>query len=141
MIRAVFDTNILISARLSLLGNPMRCLALAKLRQIESATCQSILEEFVEKLIAKFEYDPSRAAEAAEEVRKISNLIELGNVPHSVPEDPDDDKIVECAVLAHASYVVSGDKHLLALKSFRNITFIRPADFLAKVANAAPNYF
>ena len=63
MIRAVFDTNVLVSARLSLLGNPARCLALANLRHIESITCQPILDEFVEKLISKFDYEPSRAAD------------------------------------------------------------------------------
>ena len=64
MIRAVFDTNILVSARLSLLGNPARCLALAHLRQIQSITCADILDEFKEKLISKFDYESSRANEA-----------------------------------------------------------------------------
>ncbi len=63
MIRAVFDTNILVSARLSLLGNPARCLALAHLRQIESITCAAILDEFTEKLIGTFDYESSRATE------------------------------------------------------------------------------
>ena len=63
MIRAVFDTNVLVSARLSLLGNLARCLALAYLRRIESIICQPILDEFVGKLISKFDYEPSRAAD------------------------------------------------------------------------------
>lgn len=40
---AVFDTNILLSALLSTNGNPFRCLALAKIKQVESVTCQEIL--------------------------------------------------------------------------------------------------
>jgi putative PIN family toxin of toxin-antitoxin system len=134
MIRAVFDTNVLVSARLSLLGNPARCLALANLRQIESITCQSILDEFVEKLISKFDYEPSRAAEAADQVRKISRLVELGETPHLVPEDADDDKIVQCALVGGASHIVSGDKHLLALKNYKDIAIVRPTDFLSLVA-------
>ena len=136
MIRAVFDTNVLVSARLSLLGNPARCLALANLRQIESITCQPILDEFVEKLISKFDYEPSRAAEAAEQVRKISRLVELGEMPRLVPDDPDDDKIVQCALVGGASHIVSGDKHLLALKSYQAIGILRPADFLSLAAAA-----
>ncbi len=46
----VFDTNILISAVLSSNGVPFKCLALAKIGQIESVTCQEILDEFAEKL-------------------------------------------------------------------------------------------
>jgi putative PIN family toxin of toxin-antitoxin system len=134
MIRAVFDTNVLVSARLSLLGNPARCLALANLRQIESITCQSILDEFVEKLISKFDYEPSRAAEAADQVRKISRLVELGETPRLVPEDADDDKIVQCALVGGASHIVSGDKHLLALKNYKDIAVVRPTDFLSVVA-------
>ena len=38
----VFDTNILLSALLSTTGNPFRCLALAKIGQVESVTCQEI---------------------------------------------------------------------------------------------------
>jgi putative PIN family toxin of toxin-antitoxin system len=136
MIRAVFDTNVLVSARLSLLGNPARCLALANLRQIESITCQPILDEFVEKLISKFEYEQSRAAEAAEQVRKISRLVELGETPRLVPDDADDDKIVQCALVGGTSHIVSGDKHLLALKTYKDIFIVRPADFLSLVAEA-----
>ena len=47
----VFDTNILLSALLSPKGNPFRCLALAKIGEIESITCQEILDEFAEKLL------------------------------------------------------------------------------------------
>jgi putative PIN family toxin of toxin-antitoxin system len=136
MIRAVFDTNVLVSARLSLLGNPARCLALANLRQIESITCHPILDEFVKKLISKFDYEPLRAAEAAEQVRKISRLVELGEMPRLVPDDPDDDKIVQCALIGGASHIVSGDKHLLALKSYQAIGILRPADFLSLAAEA-----
>jgi putative PIN family toxin of toxin-antitoxin system len=136
MIRAVFDTNVLVSARLSLLGNPARCLALANLRQIESITCHPILDEFVKKLISKFDYEPLRAAEAAEQVRKISRLVELGETPRLVPDDPDDDKIVQCALIGGASHIVSGDKHLLALKSYQAIGILRPADFLSLAAEA-----
>ncbi|MBM3239328.1 PIN domain-containing protein [Candidatus Poribacteria bacterium] len=54
----VFDTNILISALLSLRGSPFRCLALAKEGIIQSVTCQEILYEFQGKLEVKFDYSP-----------------------------------------------------------------------------------
>ena len=47
-LRAVFDVNVLISARLSLFGNPFRCLALAKAGEVQSITCVQILEEFAQ---------------------------------------------------------------------------------------------
>ena len=45
----VFDTNILISALLSLRGSPFHSLALARTNVVESVTCEAILEEFKEK--------------------------------------------------------------------------------------------
>ena len=55
-------------------------------------------------------------------------------MPRLVPDDPDDDKIVQCALVGGASYIVSGDKHLLALKSYQAIGILRPADFLSLAA-------
>mgnify|MGYP000400864207 CR=1 FL=1 len=49
---------------------------------------------------------------------------------HLVPQDPTDDKFVECAVAGKADYVVSGDKHLLALGSYEGIQVVPPAVFV-----------
>ena len=59
--RAVFDTNVLLSALFSLTGPPARCLALARTGAVESVTCQPILDEFLEKRIDKFNFTPARA--------------------------------------------------------------------------------
>jgi len=51
-----------------------------------------------------------------------------------VADDPDDDRILECAVAAGAGYIVTGDRrHLLPLGSFRDTRIISAADFLALV--------
>jgi uncharacterized protein len=47
-----------------------------------------------------------------------------------VRDDPDDDRILECASAARSDYIVTGDKHLLELKKFRDIPIIKVADFL-----------
>ncbi|MBI5572562.1 MAG: putative toxin-antitoxin system toxin component, PIN family, partial [Desulfomonile tiedjei] len=41
-----------------------------------------------------------------------------------------DNRILECAVAAQADVVVTGDHHLLALKTFEGIPIVRLADFL-----------
>jgi putative PIN family toxin of toxin-antitoxin system len=51
----VFDTNILLSAIFSQKGSPFRCLALAKMGQVESVICREILDEFAEKLLIMFQ--------------------------------------------------------------------------------------
>jgi putative PIN family toxin of toxin-antitoxin system len=47
--------------------------------------------------------------------------------------DPDDNKFIECAVSGNADYIVSGDSHLLDLKSILNTEVITPSAFLGKL--------
>jgi uncharacterized protein len=130
----VFDTNILISAVLSSSGAPFKCLALAKIGQIESVTCQEILDEFSEKLLLKFKFSENMAQLAIQEVLNFSRLVEISGVLKAVPNDADDDMVVECAVIGNATHIVTGDKHLLSLINYQNIAIIKAADFLQKLA-------
>ncbi|MBE9141516.1 putative toxin-antitoxin system toxin component, PIN family [Nodosilinea sp. LEGE 07088] len=127
----VFDTNILLSALLSTNGNPFRCLALAKVGQVESVTCQEILDEFAEKLLMKFKFSEEMAQAAVQEVRRFSRLIEISETLKAVPDDPDDDMVVECAVIGNATHIVTGDKHLLSLTNHQGIVILKAAEFAA----------
>ena len=131
----VFDTNILISALLSLRGSPFRCLSLAKEGIVQSVTCQEILHEFQEKLEVKFDYSSLRARMAADEVRDFSRLVVITNTLEVVNTDPDDDNVLECAVVGGATRIVTGDRrHLLPLGSYQGISIVTAADFLTLVS-------
>lgn len=127
---AVFDTNILISALLSTTSYPFQCLALAKTGKIQSVTCQEILDEFREKLLLKFKFSDEMAKAAVDEVLSFSSLVRISGMLKTVPADPDDDRVVECAVIGNASHIVTGDKHLLTLKQYDNITIVKAAEFI-----------
>jgi uncharacterized protein len=132
----VFDTNILLSALLSLNGNPFRCLALAKIGQIESVTCQEILDEFAEKLLLKFKFSEEMTKAAVEEVRGFSQVVEISATLKAVPADSDDDMVVECAVNGNATHIVTGDKHLLTLTAYRSIKIVKATEFIALLSQA-----
>jgi uncharacterized protein len=132
----VFDTNILLSALLSTNGNPFRCLALAKIGQIESVTCQGILDEFAEKLLLKFRFSEEMAQAAIEEVRSLSRTVEISATLKAIPADPDDDMIVECAMVGGATHIVTGDKHLLALATYQGIAIVKAAEFVALLSQS-----
>ena len=51
-------------------------------------------------------------------------------------EDPEDNRILECAVEAEANYIVSGDSHLLKLSRYRNIEVLNAVGFLEKLSSA-----
>ncbi len=111
----VFDTNILISALFSQTGSPFRALALAKIGQIESVTCQEIMDEFAEKLLLKFKFSKDKTQSAVDEISSFSRMVEISGTLKAVPNDADDDMVIECAVVGNASHIVTGDKHLLSL--------------------------
>ena len=48
----------------------------------------------------------------------------------STCRDPKDNKFLELAVAGNADCIVTGDKDLLVLNSFRNIQIITPKEFL-----------
>jgi putative PIN family toxin of toxin-antitoxin system len=133
---AVFDTNVLISALLSTASNPFRCLALARMGQIESVTCREILNEFSEKLIVKFKFSQEKAQAAVEEVRNFSRLVEISTELRVVSADPDDDMVVECAVVGGATHIVTGDRHLLSLGRYQKITIVKATEFVALLSQA-----
>ena len=134
--RVVFDTNILFSA-VGWLGNPHQCVQAARHGKCLSLTCEPILAELTEKLQLKRGLEAGQAAEAAEEIRAFSKVIAVPGALKVIAADPDDDAILECAVVGQAQYLVSGDRHLLALGSYQGIQIVKAAEFL-KLIQAAP---
>ncbi len=128
---AVFDTNILISALLSTRSNPFRCLALAKIGKIDSVTCQEILDEFAEKLLIKFKFSQEMTQAAVEEVASFSRLVKISTTLKVVEADPDDDMVIECAVVGNATHIVTGDKHLLSIARYDFIEIVNATTFIS----------
>jgi len=126
----VFDTNILISALFSQTGSPFRALALAKIGQIESVTCQEIMDEFAEKLLLKFKFSEDKTQSAVGEILSFSRMVEISGTLKAVPNDADDDMVIECAVVANACHIVTGDKHLLSLVKYQDIAIAKATDFV-----------
>ena len=128
----VYDTNILISGMIWG-GTPYGCIALAQENKVEGVTCSEILDEFSEKLTNKFNASPSRTAEIVAELLNFHQVVKIENQLKNVTPDPDDDKIIECAVVGGATHIVTGDKkHLLPLGNYQGILIVKAADMLAQ---------
>ncbi len=50
-----------------------------------------------------------------------------------IVEDPEDNRVLECAICVNASFIASGDKHLLNLKKYDDIVIITPKEFLKRI--------
>jgi len=130
---AVFDTNILFSG-FGWRGNPFRCLQLAKEGKVVSLTCREILAEFEEKLQLKRNMSAIHTARAVAEVLSFSRLVIITNTLKVVAADPDDDKVLECAIVGGATHIVTGDHHLLSLSSYQNVPIVSATVFLGLAA-------
>ena len=133
-IKVVFDTNILFSGT-GWRGSPFQCLQLARQGKVILLICREILAEYHEKLQTKLSKTPAQATRAVAEILSFSTLIEIDQSLHIIHDDPDDDKVVECAVEGNATHIVSGDHHLLDLKEHNGIPIVRASKFIELVEN------
>jgi putative PIN family toxin of toxin-antitoxin system len=117
-------------------GNPHQCVQLARSGRCISVTCEAILTELAEKLQLKRGLAGDKVAEITDEIRAFSKVIAISGTLKAVAADPDDDAVLECAVLGQAQFVVSGDRHLLDLRSFQGVQIVRAADFLERLQNS-----
>ncbi|MDE0687157.1 MAG: putative toxin-antitoxin system toxin component, PIN family [Candidatus Poribacteria bacterium] len=129
---AVYDTNVLISG-IVWGGIPYDCIELAKKNRVVGITCTEILDEFEEKLITKLNVSPLQTSEIVTNLLSFLRTVKITNQLKGITRDPDDDKIIECAVVAAATHIVTGDrKHLLPLQNYQGILIVRAADLLAQ---------
>lgn len=130
MIRVTADTNIYVSGLNFRGGHPFHFLELARRGEIRLAVSPAILDELAEVLQRKFDWPADDIAEARELLSSFSQCVVTTETFDVVKDDPDDNRILECAAAARSDYVVSGDRHLLNLRTFRDIPIIKVADFM-----------
>jgi putative PIN family toxin of toxin-antitoxin system len=80
----------------------------------------------------KFALSPEQALTVIEELHSLCRMVSPTNNVRAVAADPDDDIVLECAAAAAADAIITGDKHLLALRQWRGISILSPAQFLRK---------
>jgi putative PIN family toxin of toxin-antitoxin system len=131
-IKLVIDTNVFISSFFNKEGNPKKIIDLWKTGQIILCISEKILEEYIEVLIR---LGLEREKELTEIIHLFRKSINISCIPVKeeikiITEDPEDNMFLECAIANDADYIISGDKHLLALESYKNAMIMSPASFL-----------
>jgi putative PIN family toxin of toxin-antitoxin system len=125
----VLDSSVWVSA-LRFDGVPARALKRALIID-QLAISEFIENEVIRVLVTKFgirdEFVRMRLTVLLEQVCRV----ETHGLLSGVCRDPNDDAVLETAVNAGAQLLVSGDKDLLVLKSFRGITIATPAEYLS----------
>ena len=128
--KVVIDTNVFISA-FGWDGKPEAVLSLMEQRKVVNCITNDIYSE-LQRVVAypKLKFSPTLQVNILEFVFSWSRFVKPKETVPVIADDPDDDKFLACAVAANAAAIISGDPHLLALASYRNIPIMTPAQFL-----------
>lgn len=125
----VLDTNVLVSALVFRAGNCIEILELLYEERIRAVSSEILLAELSGVLAKKF---PQLHAYLVLEQQKIRESVLLVQPVQRVVilKDEPDDRVLEAALMGKCDYIVTGDKELLALKSFQGIEILSPKGFL-----------
>ena len=127
-VRAVLDSNILISA-IVFGGNPKRIIELIQENDVIAITSRILISELFDVLVKKFHFT-SEKLYLAEELIRENFLIVSPSETLNIVRDKDDNRVLEAAVEGKCQYIITGDKDLLDLKSYHQITILTPGDFV-----------
>ncbi|HQJ08614.1 MAG TPA: putative toxin-antitoxin system toxin component, PIN family [Deltaproteobacteria bacterium] len=128
--RIVLDTNVLISG-IFFSGPPSRILEAWRDGRIELAVSPDILSEYqrVGNELSK-QFPSIDLSSLLGLVTIHAMMFQSCQLSEPVCEDPDDDMFIACAIASKSKVIVSGDKHLLNIKSFGGITILKPREFV-----------
>lgn len=136
MLRAVLDANVYASALVKPDGPPGRILhRLLADRAFEVVLSASILLELrrclgyarLRKHISLSDAEIDRWLLALE---LIAETVTPRRDVRAVPDDPEDDHIVAAAIEGRSDFIVTGDRHILALGEYEGVRIVTPAAFL-----------
>jgi putative PIN family toxin of toxin-antitoxin system len=134
--RVVLDTNQHISAIIRPKGHPAQIVQLWRIGLIELAISPFILEEFEivvhrPRIQQRYNLSDADITEYLEVLRTFTVIVSGTVTVDAVPDDPDDNIIIACAIESEADAIVSGDQHLLSLGSYHGIPIVKAVDFLS----------
>jgi len=139
-VRVVLDTNTVVSG--FLWSNEPRAIIDAAIDgRIELFTCAALIEELAgvlprQKFAKRLAEKPLSIPAIVERYRVLADIVEPAILSGPVSRDPDDDLVLATALAANAELIVSGDAHLLNLKSYQRIPIVAAAEAVARISHA-----
>lgn len=135
MFKAVIDVNLFVSSIINKKGTPAKLLQAWRDRAFLLILSEGMLGDIgrvlqYSHIKNKYHLKDDEINQALDTIKKFAiifpDLIDL----QVITEDPDDNKVLACAVRAMADYIVSGDGHLLNLGTYKDIPIVTAKDFL-----------
>jgi putative PIN family toxin of toxin-antitoxin system len=137
--RILLDTNVLISAALSVQGKPAKCLDWT-LDHATLLTSTRLLSELETRLarprLAKYLTEVDRRTFMTRYAQSAVTIDVEAMI--KACRDPDDDHLLDVAIGGRAGCLVTGDLDLLVLHPFSGLPILSPANFLNVVGIELP---
>jgi putative PIN family toxin of toxin-antitoxin system len=136
-LKAVFDTNIFISALALPGGQAERAIDLVIDARVNLCISKEIIHEVLGVLAQKFSKGAEELSRTAVFLSELAELV----VPRkklAVLDDEPDNRILECAATGHADVIVTGDRAMLNLKKYQEIRILSLRQFLDEVSIPDP---
>lgn len=140
MIIAVLDTNVLVSAFPAPGGVPAKLVDAWRQGKYRLVVSEAILEELVETWQDRYwrsRFSPDESAAAIELPRTDAVVTPITVDVTGVATHPEDDRILATAVASRATFLVTGDRKLQAIGTFRGVSIISPREFLERLTLVA----
>ncbi|MEW5941582.1 MAG: putative toxin-antitoxin system toxin component, PIN family [Chloroflexota bacterium] len=132
--RVVVDTNIIVSGYL---GGALKAIITAwKTGKFTLIVSKEIAEEYLKVLRRpKFQIEPEEIDDFAALLLQKAEFATPREAIHVIDADPTDNKFLEAAVAGKAKLIVSGDGHLLEIKTFKGIEIVTAREFITRLQN------
>lgn len=140
MIRAVLDTNVIVSGVIRQAGVPGQLLKAAldegKFTLVTSPfLLQEVAEILWEEKIRKYHrWEHGQLLAFVARLHRRSQVTPGQLEVRVITDDPDDNAVLSCAKEGDAAYIVTGDGHLLTLRVYEWIQIVTPVEFLGVLA-------
>jgi uncharacterized protein len=134
----VIDTSVWVSALHfgARTGKPWLAIEYAT-RYHTLATCSELDAEIKRILMERFDWHADLASETMRGYSADAIQVKITGSLH-ICRDPNDDMILECAVIAGAQMIISGDKDLLVLDGYRGIRIVAPNEAIDTLSAQGP---
>lgn len=127
--RAVFDTNIFVSALAVPGGRAEDALRKVMAGDVKLLVSKQIIHEALEVLARKFARDTEELARTAVFLAELGEMVYPRRTITVLSDEPDN-RILECAVSGDADIIVTGDKAMLRLGEFQGVKIVTLREFL-----------
>lgn len=125
--RVIIDANIAIAAA----ATRGLCEAIMELciEQHQIILCRGILDEIEDKLRNKLRIPRPIISEYIKLLESNARVLRPGVIDSTACRDPNDLMVLGVAISGDADAIITGDKDLLTLKSFKGVKIVTPRTF------------